>query len=90
MALESAHYVADGLTGFDLAGQEAAFPDPLLHADAFEAARAGGLGITIHAGEWGGAAQVRARAGGQTRRASRTARPRRTTRSSWRSSRRAA
>ena len=48
-----------GLTGWDLAGPEAAFPDPLLHADAFEAARAGGLRITVHAGEWGGAAQVR-------------------------------
>src|SRR6266550_2005442 len=39
---------------------------PLLHlarglslADAIEAARAGGLRITVHAGEWGGAAQVR-------------------------------
>jgi len=48
-----------GLTGWDLAGPEAAFPDPLLHARAFEAARAGGLRITVHAGEWGGAAQVR-------------------------------
>ena len=48
-----------GLTGWDLAGPEAAFPDPLTHATAFEAARAGGLRITIHAGEWGGAAQVR-------------------------------
>ena len=48
-----------GLTGWDLAGPEAAFPDPLLHGDAFEAARAGGLRITVHAGEWGGAAQVR-------------------------------
>jgi adenosine deaminase len=48
-----------GLTGWDLAGPEAAFPDPLLHAEAFEAARAGGLRITVHAGEWGGAAQVR-------------------------------
>jgi adenosine deaminase len=47
-----------GLTGFDLAGPEAAFPDPLAHAAAFEAARAGGLRITVHAGEWGGAAQV--------------------------------
>ncbi|MGZ6344791.1 MAG: adenosine deaminase [Candidatus Limnocylindrales bacterium] len=49
----------DGVTGFDLAGPEAAFPDPLQHRRAFEIARAGGLGITIHAGEWGGAAQVR-------------------------------
>jgi adenosine deaminase len=48
-----------GVTGWDLAGPEAAFPDPVLHADAFEAARAGGLRITVHAGEWNGAAQVR-------------------------------
>jgi adenosine deaminase len=48
-----------GLTGWDLAGPEASFPDPLTHAAAFEAARAGGLRITLHAGEWGGAHQVR-------------------------------
>jgi adenosine deaminase len=48
-----------GLTGWDFAGPEEAFPDPLVHAAAFEAARAGGLRITIHAGEWNGAAQVR-------------------------------
>jgi adenosine deaminase len=59
VALESAKFVDEGLTGFDLAGQEERFPDPLLHGEAFEAARAAGLGITIHAGEWGGAAQVR-------------------------------
>jgi adenosine deaminase len=47
-----------GLTGWDLAGPEAVFPDPLAHAEAFEAARAGGLRITFHAGEWNGAAQV--------------------------------
>lgn len=59
VALEAAGFIGDGLTGFDLAGREAAYPDPLLHRDAFEAARGAGLGITIHAGEWGGAAQVR-------------------------------
>ncbi len=48
-----------GLTGWDLAGREAAYPDPSLHARAFEVARAGALRITLHAGEWGGAAQVR-------------------------------
>jgi adenosine deaminase len=55
----AAGFIDDGLTGWDLAGPEEAFPDPLLHGAAFEAARAGGLRITIHAGEWGGAAQVR-------------------------------
>jgi len=48
-----------GLTGWDLAGLEAAFPDPQQHAQAFEVAREGGLRITLHAGEWGGPAQVR-------------------------------
>jgi adenosine deaminase len=51
---------ADGVVGFDLAGPEAAYPDAELHRLAFDAARAGGLHITVHAGEWGGAAQVRA------------------------------
>ena len=49
-----------GVVGFDLAGPEAAFPDAERHRHAFAAARAGGLHITLHAGEWGGAAQVRA------------------------------
>ncbi len=48
-----------GLVGWDLAGAEEAYPDALLHRRAFEAARAGELRITIHAGEWGGAGQVR-------------------------------
>ncbi|MFL5649936.1 MAG: adenosine deaminase [Chloroflexota bacterium] len=48
-----------GLTGWDLAGPEEAFPDPLLHEAAFATARDGGLRVTIHAGEWGGAGQVR-------------------------------
>jgi adenosine deaminase len=40
-----------GVTGWDLAGYEARNPDPTLHAAAFDVARAGGLGITVHAGE---------------------------------------
>lgn len=48
-----------GLVAVDLAGQEARFPDPLLHGAAFAAARAAGLRVTVHAAEWGGAAQVR-------------------------------
>ena len=59
LAATAARFRDDGLTGFDLAGPEAAYPDPLTHGKAFAAARAGGLRITVHAGEWGGAAQVR-------------------------------
>ncbi|MEP6638254.1 MAG: adenosine deaminase [Chloroflexota bacterium] len=59
LAETAARFRDQGLTGWDLAGPEAAFPDPLIHAAAFEAARAGGLRITLHAGEWGGAPQVR-------------------------------
>ena len=40
-----------GVTGFDLAGFEAAHPDPTIHAAAFEIARGGGLGLTVHTGE---------------------------------------
>ncbi len=59
LAETAASFRDRGLTGWDLAGPEAAFPDPLTHRQAFAAALAGGLRITIHAGEWGGAAQVR-------------------------------
>jgi adenosine deaminase len=59
LARTAARFQGEGLTGWDLAGPEAAFPDPLTHRAAFDAARAGGLRITVHAGEWGGAAQVR-------------------------------
>ena len=40
-----------GVTGFDFAGYEAANPDPTPHAEAFDIARAGGLGINVHTGE---------------------------------------
>jgi adenosine deaminase len=59
LAETAARFRGRGLTGWDLAGPEAAFPDPLTHGRAFEVARAGGLRVTVHAGEWGGAAQVR-------------------------------
>ena len=51
--------IPDGLVAVDLAGQEARFPDPDLHRAAIDLARAIGLHVTLHAGEWGGAAQVR-------------------------------
>jgi adenosine deaminase len=59
LAETAAGFRGNGLVGFDLAGPEGAYPDPLTHGRAFAAARAGGLHITLHAGEWGGAAQVR-------------------------------
>jgi len=63
-AVEVAEAAADsaaaGLSGFDLAGVERAAPDPRRFRAAFDVARQAGLGITCHAGEWGGARQVRA------------------------------
>jgi adenosine deaminase len=59
LAVTAGAYRDRGLVGWDLAGPEAAWPDPAQHRDAFEAARDAGLRITLHAGEWGGAAQVR-------------------------------
>ena len=59
LAETAARFRDDGLTGWDLAGPEERYPDPALHGAAFEAARAGGLRITLHSGEWGGALQVR-------------------------------
>jgi adenosine deaminase len=59
LAAVAAGFIDRGLTGFDLAGPEAAFPDPLLHRAAFDAARSDGLRITLHAGEWNGPDQVR-------------------------------
>jgi len=52
------HGVPEGLVAVDLAGPEARFPDPELHREAIEIARSIGLHVTLHAGEWGGAAQV--------------------------------
>ncbi|MDQ3691835.1 MAG: adenosine deaminase [Chloroflexota bacterium] len=46
------------IVGFDLAGPELAWPAPP-HAAAFNAARAGGLALTAHAGEAPGADRVR-------------------------------
>lgn len=46
-----------GVVAFDLAGGEAGRPCTV-HRAAFDAARAGGLGITIHAGEAAGAASI--------------------------------
>ena len=54
-----ANGIPDGLVAVDLAGQEARFPDPERHRAALDLARAIGLHVTLHAGEWGGAAQVR-------------------------------
>lgn len=59
LARTAAGFRGEGLTGWDLAGPEAAFPDPMLHVESFRIARDGGLGITVHASEWGGAPQVR-------------------------------
>jgi adenosine deaminase len=58
VAESAASFLRDGLTGFDLAGAEQAHPDPLRHRAAVGIARAAGLGISCHAGEWGGARQV--------------------------------
>ncbi|HEX5004722.1 MAG TPA: adenosine deaminase [Gemmatimonadales bacterium] len=48
---------ANGVVGFDLAGGEHGRP-PGVHRAAFDAALAGGLGITVHAGEAAGADSV--------------------------------
>jgi adenosine deaminase len=47
-----------GVVGFDIAGGEARHP-AAPHAGAFARARAGGLGITVHAGEAAGPASIR-------------------------------
>ena len=47
-----------GIVGVDLAGNEAEFSGEPFR-DLFKAARQSGLKVTIHAGEWGGAANVK-------------------------------
>ena len=47
-----------GIAGLDLAGDEVRF-SALPFADLFQQAKAAGLGITIHAGEWGPAENIR-------------------------------
>ena len=52
LAVEAGTFTGRGVVGFDLAGDEVAFPAPP-HQPAFEAARAAGLRLTCHAGEAG-------------------------------------
>jgi adenosine deaminase len=62
-AIEVAQRTVDDLhpyvTGFGMGGDEAGYP-PQLFRRAFEIAAEAGLGITCHAGEWGGPESVRA------------------------------
>jgi len=53
LAKETVRLKAHGIVGFDLAGGEAGRP-PGPHAEAFAIARAGFLGVTVHAGEAAG------------------------------------
>ena len=52
------HYKDRGVVGLDLAGQEAGHSG-LPFRELFAKAKAEGLGVTIHAGEWAGAESVR-------------------------------
>lgn len=58
LAHSALNFKNQGVVGFDLAGNEADYPAKL-HAEAFHSARNGGLPLTIHAGEAGGAENVR-------------------------------
>jgi adenosine deaminase len=58
LAQVAGRFGAEGVIGFDLAGDEAGHP-PILHEDAFRLARSLGLNITIHAGEAAGPESVR-------------------------------
>ena len=52
LAKMAAEYADLGVAGFDIAGDEAAYPAGVF-SKAFELAKANGLGITVHAGEVG-------------------------------------
>ena len=54
----AAERMSSGIVGIDLAGNEAEFPSDPFHAIFREASQAG-LHISVHAGEWGPAANVR-------------------------------
>ncbi len=54
----AAEHIKNGLTGLDLAGNEAEFKSDAFHG-IFREAKQSGLHITIHAGEWGPAENVR-------------------------------
>jgi adenosine deaminase len=54
----SAAYIEDGIVGLDLAGNEAEYPTQPFYG-IFKEAKQAGLHVTIHAGEWGPAANVK-------------------------------
>lgn len=54
----AAEHITHGIVGMDLAGNEAEFP-AMPFAGIFQEARQAGLHLTIHAGEWAGADNVR-------------------------------
>jgi len=51
LARTAADFKNRGMVGFDLAGLEASYPDPLSQLAAFNAAREAGLQLTFHIGE---------------------------------------
>lgn len=54
----SAAYIEDGIVGLDLAGNEAEYPSQPFYG-IFKEAKQAGLHVTIHAGEWGPAVNVK-------------------------------
>lgn len=58
LARAAVRFKERGVVGFDLAGDEAGYP-AALHRRAYEIAREGRLGLTVHAGEAAGAENVR-------------------------------